>query len=97
MCVFPLTASGPLWNQTQCEGRDPRPELRDALQVAGTRVNWELAPATSAREALAPTHQKPIVTYIDLNNQITNVDHLRKVSFDFIQNQKKIMILKTMC
>lgn len=70
--VFPLTASGPLWNQTQCGGRDPRPELRDALQVAGTGVNWKLAPATSAREALALTHWRPIVTYIDLNDSITN-------------------------
>lgn len=64
VCVFPLTASGPLWNQTRCGGRDPRLELRDALQVAGTGVNWEPAPATSAREALALTHWKPLVTYV---------------------------------
>ena len=57
--VFPLTASGP-----------PSPELRDALHVAGTGVNWKLVPATSAREALALTHWRPIVTYIDLNDAI---------------------------
>lgn len=62
VCVFPLTASGPLWNQTRCGGRDLGPELRDALQVAGTRVNWQLPPATPAREVLALTW-KPLVTY----------------------------------
>lgn len=55
VCVFPLTASGPLWNQIRCGGRDLRPELRDASQVAGTAVNWQLPLATSAREALAVT------------------------------------------
>lgn len=77
MYVFPLTASGPLWNRTRFGSRDPRPELRDALQVAGTGVNWELAPAACAREVLALAHSKPLVTYIGLNDQINNVDYLR--------------------
>lgn len=61
VCVFLLTASGPLWNQTCCGGRDPRPKLRAALQVAGTGVNWEPASANSAREALALTHRRTLV------------------------------------
>lgn len=61
--VFPLTASGPLWNRTLCGGLDARKELRDASQAAGTRVNWLLPEATSAREVLAPTCN-PLVTYI---------------------------------
>lgn len=73
--VFPLTASGPLWNQIRCRGRDPILELRDALQVAGTGVNWELPPATTAREALALTHWRPLITYIDFYQQVTtNID-----------------------
>lgn len=63
LSVFPLTASGPLGNQTRCGGRDPGRELRDALQAAGPRVKWELAPVHSARETLAMTHRKPIVSY----------------------------------
>lgn len=90
VCVFPLNASGPLWNR--CSGRDPRPELRDTLQVAGAGVSWELAPATSAREALALTHWKPLVTYIDLNDTITNVDPLSVHSFSQLlwHERKKI-------
>lgn len=61
MCVFLLTASGLLWNQTWCGGCDPRPEVRDALQVAGTVVNWEPAPVTSARDTLAPTQREPLI------------------------------------
>lgn len=59
VCVFPLTASGPLWIQTLCGGCDSRRQLRDALQVAGSGVNWEQAPANSARETLALTHRGP--------------------------------------
>lgn len=73
--VFPLTASGPLWNQIGCRGRDPRLELRDALQVAGTGVNWELPPASTTQEALALTHWRPLITYIDFYQQVTtNID-----------------------
>lgn len=61
VCVFLLTASGPLWNQTWHGGRDPSRELRDALQVAGTRVTWELVPSASAHEALALNHWKVVV------------------------------------
>lgn len=46
--VFHVTASGPLWTRTQRGGHG----LRDALQVAATRVNRQL---TSAREAPALT------------------------------------------
>lgn len=56
VCVFLLTASGPLWNQTRHGGRDPSPELRDALQVARTMVNWKLLSSASAHEALALNH-----------------------------------------
>lgn len=80
MCVFPLTASRPLWNQARYGRRDQRPELRDALQMAGPGVNWELAPAARARE-LALTHRKPLVTYIGLNDTINTVDYMRPQRF----------------
>lgn len=67
VCVFHLTASGPLWNQTRYGGRDLSPELRDALQMAGARVSWQLLLAIYAREVLAHTHWKPLVAYCRLH------------------------------
>lgn len=56
VCVFLLTAPGPLWNRT----RRGDCELRAALQVAVTGVNWKLLLVASAREALAPNHRGQI-------------------------------------